>query len=64
MDVIRYRFCTSCQATREEATGEMKQLNKTKRWVCRLCLDRKSVSIYRNTSGRTGDVARLMGRLR
>jgi hypothetical protein len=62
--IIPRRFCTSCQAHREEATGVYKIHSKTKRWVCRLCIERKSPSIYRNTSGRPADVARIMGRLR
>jgi hypothetical protein len=47
---VKVRFCTSCQADREEATGEVKVKGKIKRWVCRSCLDRKTDSIYRNVS--------------
>lgn len=61
---MKVRFCTSCQASREEATGEYRQLNKTARWVCRMCLERKSESIYRNVSGRAADVARILGRMK
>ena len=52
---IKWRFCTSCQADREEATGEYRQLNKTRRWVCRACIERKAVSIYRNVERRKHD---------
>jgi len=44
----KLRFCTSCQAPREAATGEMRVKPRTRRWVCRVCLDRKAESIYRN----------------
>jgi hypothetical protein len=46
------RFCTSCQCDREEAGGVYKHLNKTARWVCLACIERRSPSIYRNVSGR------------
>ena len=58
------RFCTSCQCDREEAGGVYKQLNKTARWVCLACIERRSPSIYRNVSGRPADVKRIMERLR
>jgi len=45
---VKVRFCTSCQADREEATGEVKIKGKIKRWICRACLDRTTVSIYKN----------------
>jgi len=47
---VKVRFCTSCQADREEATGEVKVKGKIKRWICRACLDRTTVSIYKNFS--------------
>lgn len=46
------RFCTSCQAHRPESTGVFKKVNKTRRWICRSCIERKSESIYRNVTGR------------
>ena len=52
------RFCTSCQCDREEATGEYKKHSKTRRWVCRLCIERKSPSIYRNLSEDKHDTKR------
>jgi hypothetical protein len=45
---VKTKFCTSCQADREEATGIFRVVNKTRRWICRSCLDRKTVSIYKN----------------
>ena len=42
------RFCTSCQAHRKEATGELRVFRNTKRWICAACLDRRSESIYKN----------------
>lgn len=47
---VKMRFCTSCQAHREESTGEFKAKSKIRRWICRACLDRKTDSIYRNVS--------------
>jgi hypothetical protein len=47
---VRVRFCTSCQADREEATGEMRVTHKARRWICRACLERKAVSIYRSVA--------------
>jgi hypothetical protein len=45
---VKRRFCTSCQAHREEATGELRVFRNTKRWICAACLDRRSESIYKN----------------
>lgn len=42
------KFCTSCQATRSVEGGERKITRGVARWVCRACLDRKAVSIYRS----------------
>ena len=42
------RFCTSCQAHRDEATGVMRVFRNTKRWVCLACIERRSGSIYKN----------------
>lgn len=60
---VKTRFCTSCQCHREEATGEMRISPKSRRWICRLCLEHKSPSIYRNMSGRPANVTRIMARL-
>lgn len=57
------RFCTSCQANRQTEGGEYRRLHKTARWVCQACVERRSPSIYRNTSGRTADVAKIMREL-
>lgn len=57
---MKMRFCTSCQADRDASTGEVRQLRRTSRWVCQACVERKSESIYRNHSGRSADVAKLM----
>jgi len=43
----KLRFCTSCQASRDATTGEMRVKPKARRWVCRVCLERKAESIYR-----------------
>jgi hypothetical protein len=45
---VKVRFCTSCQADREASTGEFKAGSKIKRWICRACLNRTTVSIYKN----------------
>ncbi len=57
------RFCTSCQATKPEAGGLTKRTNTGRRWVCQGCAEHKTASIYRNQSGKTCDVAKLMNEL-
>jgi hypothetical protein len=57
------KFCTSCQAMRDGSTGEKRRLRNTARWVCRMCIERKTDSIYANQSGRSADVAKLMDAL-
>lgn len=54
------KFCTSCQAHRAVQGGVMRRGRKTSRWLCRACVEHKTDSIYRNTSGKTADVARIM----
>jgi len=56
--VIKKRFCTSCQFDRDASTGEYKAYTKTRRWVCRLCIERKSPSLYRNLSEDKHDTKR------
>lgn len=57
------RFCTSCQAHKPEDGGEYRHLHKTARWLCQACAERRSPSIYRNTSGKVADVAKIMREL-
>jgi len=57
------RFCTSCQAMKEATGGVYKQLNRTARWICLDCLEKRSESIYRNRSGKVADVAKIMADL-
>lgn len=57
------RFCTSCQAVRDADTGEMRKCRRTARWVCQMCITREAKSIYRNQSGHSVDVAKLMEKL-
>jgi hypothetical protein len=61
------RFCTSCQATRDEEGGVYRQVNKTARWICVACLQKKSLSIYRNLSGKptpVNQISKLVKKLR
>lgn len=44
------KFCTSCQAVRKMEGGAMRVSTKSRRWICKHCLDRKSESIYKNKS--------------
>lgn len=48
--IVKVRFCTSCQATRSVEGGEIRPTRGVVRWVCRPCIERKSVSIYRSVS--------------
>lgn len=48
---------------RDANTGETKRFRTTARWLCQLCVERKSQSIYRNQSGRPADVRKLMDAL-
>ena len=57
------RFCTSCQAHKSAEGGEYRHLHKTARWICQACLERRSPSIYRNTSGKVADVSKIMREL-
>jgi hypothetical protein len=52
----RQRFCTSCQANRDEAGGEYRRYRRTARWVCQCCIERKTVSIYKS-QGKTNEKA-------
>lgn len=42
------RFCTSCQANRDEVGGEYRYLRKTARWVCQACVEHRTQSIYKS----------------
>jgi hypothetical protein len=57
------RFCTSCQAVKNEAGGVFKRVNKTARWICLDCLEKRSESLYKAQSGRPADVRKLFARL-
>jgi len=50
------KFCTSCQATKDEEGGIYRRGKRTNRWICKSCLDKKSPSIYRNLSGKPSPV--------
>ena len=56
------RFCTSCQATRSVEGGVIRVTNST-RWICKSCIERKTMSIYKNQSGKPADVAKIMRHL-
>lgn len=57
------RFCTGCQCLRDASTGQTKHFRTTARWLCQLCVDRKSESIYKNRSGKPANVAKIMDAL-
>lgn len=57
------RFCTSCQCTRDLAGGEFRKTKTSGRWICVLCLEHKTESIYMNKSGQVADVKRIMEKL-
>lgn len=44
------RFCTACQANREEAGGHWRGGRGWRRWICQACTERKSESIYSSRS--------------
>jgi hypothetical protein len=48
---------------KEVTGGVYKQLNRTARWICLDCLEKRSESIYRNRSGKVADVAKIMADL-
>jgi len=43
---VETRFCTSCQAVRSTEGGVVKPTRGVPRWVCKPCLERKTVSQY------------------
>jgi hypothetical protein len=57
------KFCTSCQAMRSLEGGVVRQTRGVPRWICQLCLEKKSPSIYRNQSGTPANVAKIMAGL-
>ncbi len=60
------RFCTSCQASKDEAGGQFRRSRNTARWICLSCVERRTVSIYKS-QGRTHDpkaLERLLERMR
>jgi len=40
-------FCTGCQSTRDDEGGEYRKTNRSARWICKLCLEHKTESIYK-----------------
>lgn len=57
------RFCTNCQCTRETEGGKFRKSNTSGRWICVLCLEHKTESIYTSRSGRPADVKMIMEKL-
>lgn len=57
------RFCTGCQCDREEEGGVWRKAYRTRRWICKPCVEKKTESIYKNRSGIACDVERLMRQL-
>lgn len=43
------KFCTGCQAYRAIDGGAMRQCRKTARWVCKMCTEKKTESIYKSS---------------
>ena len=41
------KFCTACQAHREEAGGVTRRGKGYARWMCQQCAEKKSESIYK-----------------
>ncbi len=42
------RFCTGCQCMRSVEGGYLKPTAGSRRWLCKLCAERKSESIYKS----------------
>jgi hypothetical protein len=40
------KFCTGCQVTRPIEGGIIKKSGTVKRWQCKMCQDKRSVSPY------------------
>ena len=57
------RFCTSCQSDREQEGGVFRRGPRTNRWICQSCVEHKTESIYRNTSGKLSDTAHVLRQL-
>lgn len=57
------RFCTSCQAIKDEAGGVFKRVKTTARWICLDCVNKRSESPYKNQSGRSADIRKLLAQL-
>lgn len=43
--VIPKKFCTSCQCMRPQNEGQIKKTTAS-RWICNVCVARKSASVY------------------
>lgn len=43
-----FRFCTSCQVTRPIEGGVLRQTKSSPRWICKPCVEKKSMSIYQS----------------
>jgi len=57
------RFCTSCQCIRETTGGVFRKSKTSGRWICLLCSEHKTESIYMNKSGKVADVKKIMAKL-
>lgn len=40
------KVCASCQCARLLTDGQHYQRGKVKRWICKLCIERRNPSIY------------------
>ena len=40
------KFCAGCQSWRLVTEGTTVMRNKRNRWICKVCLERKNVSMY------------------
>lgn len=57
------RFCTTCQSSQPEEGG-YKQPGSYRGWRCKVCMERKSTSIYRSSGKATEkDVQRFRARM-
>jgi len=39
-EIVRKRFCTSCQSDRVAVEGSFRYFGNAKRWVCQSCTDK------------------------
>lgn len=52
------KFCTSCQSRQPYIGGESPK--GFRGWRCQKCVEKRSESIYKNKSGRTADVRKIL----